>query len=562
MSLDRALGAAHTSVMGPALERAPLLQQLREDLGFRRIRHGVARLEQTRLAIATLEPVAGAGVLTGLIAQWVDAGFDGLELLRRLLERLPPAVRPHLPLLDYLHLRMAEGVLAMSEEDYERASTHFLLVLSFEAEIEDRELLAIANFWTGRCRRRAGQYDAALTYTERANTLALELGYAPMAAIMQVTLSWLAFQKGKMDEAVSLLRGAEEVLNHTDDYLNRGNIQSAYGRIARRLGKHERAVRYFERAIAEYRATGGTPLQLARALQNLAFVRRLLALQAHRELDRLAASRRGGHDAPAESPDLSRDRRLAIDGVRAQSRNHLQEAMEIYQRRENHRGLAGVHINRGFLCLDSGDLECAALQAAQAFAQGTAISDPIVMARARTLQCIIENAAIEEQVGDASLHQETAELYARDAVACAGRTQNRRLMARALIWQGLSFAAAPSPELEQARRCYEEVLALLPPDGSGRQDIWDDLQALKARVLQTLPVEPLLRAWSAGVVADRTFQQVTEEFARIVIPKVWEREAAKSPAWPKSSPCPPRKSAAFCSWPESAASAKTDPAQS
>src|ERR1039457_3320616 len=128
------LQGAHTSPMGPSMEGASLLEQLREDLGFRRIKQGIGRLERIRPMIETMEPAAGAGVLAGLVAQWVDAGFDSPALLRRVLARFPAAVRPTLPLLDYLHLRMAEGVLAMSEEDYDRASGHFLLVQSFEHE--------------------------------------------------------------------------------------------------------------------------------------------------------------------------------------------------------------------------------------------------------------------------------------------------------------------------------------------------------------------------------------------------------------------------------------------
>ena len=49
----------------------------------------------------------------------------------------------------------------------------------------------------------------------------------------------------------------------------------------------------------------------------------------------------------------------------------------------------------------------------------------------------------------------------------------------------------------------------------------------ETRVLQARPVDPLLRAWSAGVVEDKSFSQLTEEFARMVIPKVWEREGRK-----------------------------------
>jgi len=70
-------------------------------------------------------------------------------------------------------------------------------------------------------------------------------------------------------------------------------------------------------------------------------------------------------------------------------------------------------------------------------------------------------------------------------------------------------------------------MALLGPEGSERQYVWDDLEALKARVLDARPVDPVLRAWSAGIVENQTFQEITEEFARIVIPKVWEREGRK-----------------------------------
>ena len=47
------------------------------------------------------------------------------------------------------------------------------------------------------------------------------------------------------------------------------------------------------------------------------------------------------------------------------------------------------------------------------------------------------------------------------------------------------------------------------------------------KVLRARPVDSMLRAWSTGVVGDNSFQQITEDFARIVIPRVWEREGRK-----------------------------------
>jgi DNA-binding NtrC family response regulator len=36
-----------------------------------------------------------------------------------------------------------------------------------------------------------------------------------------------------------------------------------------------------------------------------------------------------------------------------------------------------------------------------------------------------------------------------------------------------------------------------------------------------------LRAWSQGVVGEKTFRQISDEFAEIIIPKVWEAEDRK-----------------------------------
>lgn len=516
--------------MGLAQDTAPLFAQLRDDLGYRRIEHGIRTLERLRSEIESLESECPASAtFLGLVAQWVDAGFEGPDLLKKLLAKYPARIRASLPLTGYLHLRMAEGLVEMSSENFDRALNHFRFIVSLESEIQqqDTEVLAIANFWAGRCLRKTGQYDEALTYTLKGEELALACGYQQMAAIMQTTRSWLAFQKGKLDDAVALLQRAEEALKRTDDYLSRGNIQSAHGRIARRQGRYERAVEYFEKALGEYRAGGGGQKQLARTLQNLAFVKRLLALRMQKDLDLVAASRRAGKEDTASTTDRVREQRAHIERIRSEAAAHVEESGVIYAWYRNHRGIAGTHIIRGFLRLDAGDLESAAAEAGEAFRHGDEKQDYIVMARARTLQVIAEIAAIEEQIGDPARHREAAEAFAREAVVLAGHTQNRRLLARAFVWHGLALASPPDQDPEGARRCCEQAIALLQPDAPERQYVWEDLEALKSAVLHARPIDPLLRAWSAGFVENKTFQQMTEEFARLVIPKVWEREGRK-----------------------------------
>ena len=148
--------------MSPNTGLSPIISQLREDLAFRRMECGMRRLAARAPALEALDPAEpNAGVLLGLIAQWVDAGFAGPELVRELLTRFPATRRAELPLLDYLHVRLAEGMVAMANEDFAPAVEHFRFVQSLEGEMNDSELLAICNFWTARCLRRIGRYDDA-----------------------------------------------------------------------------------------------------------------------------------------------------------------------------------------------------------------------------------------------------------------------------------------------------------------------------------------------------------------------------------------------------------------
>src|ERR1017187_2674227 len=131
------------------------LAQLRDDLVWRRIGSGIDRLARYRPELVALDPSQrNAAPLVGLLAQWVDIGFDRPQLVSDLRSRFPQVSRASLPLCDYLHLRMAEGFVAMSAEDCDNAIRHFEAVLSFETEIQDKEMLSIANFWIARCQRK------------------------------------------------------------------------------------------------------------------------------------------------------------------------------------------------------------------------------------------------------------------------------------------------------------------------------------------------------------------------------------------------------------------------
>ncbi len=515
--------------MSDAVELGDLLRRLQEDIAYRRIESGMRCLEAHRGIFESLAPTqCNAGVLLGYLAQWVDIGFEGPQLIRRLLARFPKDSRAGLPLLDYVHVRMAEGLIAMTDEEFEKAIRHFQFVDSVEEEVRDREVLAIANFWIGRCLRSQGRYDDAISFTATARGLAQDLGYDKMAAVMQVLEAWLAFQKGKLQEAARVLQDAEAALQETDDYVNRGNIQSAYGRIARREARYDRALDYFERAMAEYVKRNPEHPHVARSLVNMASAERLMCLQLRKKLDAAVASRKNvaaRDHAPVAGLAQERAR---FDHLRTQALEQLQRARRIYEIQKNHRGMGAVHIHCGFICLDSGELDNAANEAAAAFRLAEEKADYISMARARILQCIVENAKFEEQIEEAagtSQHARLANDFAREALEFAKHTQNRRLLARAYVWQGITLANDFFDNAEAARQCCDAAAALLKPQGPDY--IWDDLQELKSRILRRGPIDNVLREWSQGLIGEKTFQQITEDFAHIIIPKVWEREDRK-----------------------------------
>jgi DNA-binding NtrC family response regulator len=101
-------------------------------------------------------------------------------------------------------------------------------------------------------------------------------------------------------------------------------------------------------------------------------------------------------------------------------------------------------------------------------------------------------------------------------------TQNRRLLAGTWIALGVTAANDFFEDWEEARRCAARASVLLSSED--RDHLWEELLTFKARILHASGVDETLRAWSEGMVGNKTFQQVQEEFAGIVIPKVWARE--------------------------------------
>jgi tetratricopeptide (TPR) repeat protein len=360
-----------------------------------------------------------------------------------------------------------------------------------------------------------------------------------MAAVMQVLESWLLFQQGKWKEAVRISQAAEKVLGETDDSVTLGNIQSFYGRMARREGRFDKAIEFFESAIGHYGKRDPRHPNLARSLANMALAKRGIALQLQKRIDRDAQrhrktsagrqGKRGATGVDSRNHDSrNQDSRRRLAQLRREGLEHLEAARAIYQQRPNHHGLGTVYMNAAYIHLDGGDFQRAEEEAASAYEVAEQKQDYILMVRARILQCMIENAKVEEEIGggaDPGSHARRAFEFSQEAIDLAKHTQHHLLLANAYLWQGLTQCNSFFDNPEAARASYD--LARASSEANPSDNIWQDLQTLGAKILRKGSVHPALKAWSQGAVGEKTFRQISEEFAEIVIARVWEREGRK-----------------------------------
>lgn len=506
-----------------------LLQELKHNLVMRHVSSGIELLNRHQHLFASVGPEqTNAAAFVGCLAQWVDIGYGEPDLIEEMLSRFPKETRGRLPVNDYLQLRMAEGLLALLRDHPEEALRQFDLVLSMQEAIEDKEVVAIAHFWNARCHRKKGEYDEALQRAGVGRELAQVLGYPNMAAVMRVLESWLLFQKGQYREAARILDQAETALRNTDDHITLGNIYSAHGRMVRRQGHYQEALKFFSRAIEHFQKTNPQHRNLARTLTNIAYVQRLVAVQMGKQIDAERERRQGAGAKTAAVRGQKQSQLRQHEELRSSAFANLDRAEKIYRHHDHHHGIGSVLENRGLLYLDVGDLDNAGAQAAQAFELGREVNDSILMARARLLQCEVENGKLEEEIEGSTHtweHAQAARDYAREAVEAAKHTQNHRLLARAYIWRGLTACHPAIHDTEDAKRCCELASSFLK--AVDYDDLWEELQQLKQKVMPRGSIDPLLRAWSQGITGEETFQELTEQFAEIVIPKVWEKEDRK-----------------------------------
>ena len=503
-----------------------LIHELNGAIEERRVEQGIALLARVDCKRATADGLGATPAAFLLcLAQWVDLGYESPQLIDDLLQQLSPDRRAHMPLRDFLMVRMAEAFTAMAHEDADRAIELLGFVLGAERELGSERLSVLAHFWKGRAHRKKGEYERAFEDIFAARQMAQRLGLSKLAAAIQIQEAWLVFQRAEPKEAWALLDQSEEDLRTTDDGISLGNISSARGRIVRRTGEYAESLAHYERAIAQYQRRNPDHRNLARTLVNAAYVKRLLALNLRKRLDALASKRPAARPRTSGGSGSVQSRYMALCH---QALADLEWAGKIYTLHQHHGGTGSVLVNGGYLHLDLGDIERAAAEGAKAYDLACSKHDLILMARARILEAYAENARVDEELGedaDIATHAHQARRYAEEAVQLARQTQNRRLLAGAHIVCGMVAASDFFKEWEEARRCEMESAALLR--SYDRDHLGEELSTLKSRIMRSIGIDETLRAWSQGIVGHKTFQQMTEEFAEVVIPQVWLREGKK-----------------------------------
>lgn len=510
----------------PQIDEA-LLTELRECLTQRCIEQGLACLREQAALVEKLDPCQpNAARFVGHLAQWIDVGAFDSPTLKLLLQRFDTATRSGITVRDYLYIRMADGLLAMVEEEIDAAIRHFDFVLGLPDELADTQSRSIVFFWKARCLRRRGEYEKALIFANQGKESALALGFPKMAALSEVLESWILFQRGKLKEAEQVSHHAETILRETDDHVTLGNIYSFYGRMARRAGRFDKAIEHFDQAISEFRLRDPQHPNLARSLANIALAKRSIALQLRKKIDKQAERRR--KDTTASKSSSGVEYRHRLEKLHAEIIHHLDEATAIYEHHPTHHGIGTVQLNYAYVLLDEGDYHAAESRAKTAYRLGEEKQDYILMGRARVVLCMIENARVEEEVSegaDPGSHARRALEYIHEAIDLAKHTQNQRLLTNAHLWLGFTHCNAFFDDTDAAREAYDQAIACRK--GTQPDNMWEDLQALKAKLVGAGGVDSKLKAWSQGSLGDKTFQQITEEFAELIIPRVWEREGRK-----------------------------------
>jgi tetratricopeptide (TPR) repeat protein len=507
------------------------LTELDALLRSRQVGKGFALLDDTEPLWTALQlPHRSASALLLTLAQWVDVGYRDSSFLRRMLDLLPSESRLHLNVVDYVRLRLAEAFYLLAVDRTPEAISTLETVLRLDEDLLDPEMKLLAYLWEARAHRKHADYQEASKDIVAGLELASTLPDSQVIrAVLQVQQGWIVFQLGDVAEALKVFDEAEAVLKHTDHWIALGNIASARGRIVRRNGDYARALEHFLCAVKFYEARHPQHQNLARAVTNLAFVKRLLALKIKRHIDssvtRLDTAPTG---RKSHKPDL-RALHQQYQQLYRSAIAELERAESICALNDHPSGLAGAVLNAGFLHLDVGELDLAEQQGLRAYQIGHDTQAIVLMARGKILLGLIDNSRVEELLGhpaEAPVFAQRAKQQCLEAIILAEKTQNKRLIINAHLALGEVAVNDFFKDYDLARRCVDLASSMIDPQEADY--VVDELNQLRGKLLRMAGIDDSLRAWSQGVTDGKTLQQIMEDFAELLVTKIWLREGRRT----------------------------------
>jgi hypothetical protein len=386
-------------------------------------------------------------------------------------------------------------------------------------------LVLLCHLWKAEIEHGKGALDSAAFHAHKGGELA-SLWRLPRLVAKARLLEGLVMLDAGSPHAIETLRLAEEGFDDTEDWLSQGRIQQGIGQSLLDGGLYQPALEHFTNAT-NYFGRGREPhLELGWAYCHMARAQRLIASRLAGNIDAGARFHRASpRPETYSSSSLSRQH---LQQVRDRSFAALAQAASVFTSLNHAPGLASVHLERAALWTDCGDLQQAGQEAHESFSGAAARNDLLLMSEARLFESRIEKTHCDEGVGlDLARHAQCADEYAREALAwaleCDARPSvKRRLLASIYVFRGLLVLGEFFKNSAAARECCHSASEFVNP--SQKNELWDEYQVLLSKALHTESVDPKLRKWCEGLSEGKTFQQITDEFADLVIPAVWVRE--------------------------------------
>jgi tetratricopeptide (TPR) repeat protein len=519
---------SHRSDRGAAGISDDELAALREEvLHCRRVRalNWVKHREHLLRSVDPSHPNTPA--LIGYLAQWADSAGSLAENVAQLLNRIPAPDRALLPLGSYLSLRFAEGVVNFVLGKPDCGDIDFVITVASSGCVAG-ELRMLAHLWKAEIARQKGDLNLAAFHARQSNQMAWQSEHPALAARAQAIEALSMLDHGS-PHALESLRQAEVVLTQSEDSLWVGRVQEGFGRAAMDEGRYQSALEHFTSAKDLFDHCCEPHAELGYAWLGMARAQRLTAARLAGAIDASAEVRRRSlRSETVEAQASNGPSRQRLEQLRGLALSALAEAEAVFWHITDERATELVALERIALWTDCGDLQRAAEHAHECFVCGKRRKDGLFMAQVRLLQSRIERTCCEEGLGpDVTHHAQCAYEYAKEALVlaleCGAKPcVKRRLLAGAYVSQGLVLMNELFHNTEGARECCHAASEHLVP--TERDELWDEYQKLTTKTLHSRSLDSKLRKWAEGLPEGKSFQQITEEFAEMVIPAVWARE--------------------------------------